>query len=431
MSTGHADDLDRPFWDVAAQTRPNDQLQADARAGLEREWARVWDLPVDFYRRKFEAAGLGPDSVPELDDIPRTTKDDLRADEAANPPLGTFRTVGLREARKIGGSTGTTGTPTIMAFGPTDKELAVEHMCRVMWRYGVRPGDSFTHSWPQGFYMSSTFTALWFDRVPLLEIPVGPPMGTDQAKEHLRLWQRLRPDGFMMTSSQLQTYEDAAEEERIDLADLFHDRPIGLLDAIFQFEGPRRRLEAKYGFRIHNMGGVGEIPGYGPTDCRHHTGVHVPGDMVVPQVVDPATGKSLPDGERGHMVVTIHGYDQLILRYDIEDICTMTWEPCPCGETGPRFTLLGRAADAVTIDGLTTLPIDAQLVLHDDGAPDFQFAAPAEQDGRALRLKIEGEGDAARHQATLQEALGVPVEVEEVPLRSLPRSTFKPRRVSS
>ncbi|HEU5151252.1 MAG TPA: hypothetical protein VFU19_12185 [Iamia sp.] len=424
-------DDDRPHWNPEVQTRPDDAIAAHVREGLAREWTRAWDVPVPFHRDRFEAAGLSRDEVPDLDDIPTFTKDDLRADEAANPPFGTHRTVSLRQALKVGGSTGTSGTPVIMAFGPADVDQAVEHMCRVMWRYGVRPHDSFTHSWPQGFYMSSTFTALWFARIPLLEIPVGPPMDVGQAAEHLRLWQRLGPHGFMMTSSQLQTYEDAAEIEGIDLRSLFEGRPIALLDAIFQFEEPRARLEERYGFRIHNMGGVGEIPGFGVTDCVHHRGLHVPSDMVVPQVVDPATGRSVADGERGHMVLTTLGYDQLIVRYDIEDICTLTHEPCPCGETGPRFTLLGRGSDAVEVDGRKILPLDVQLVLHAHDAPDFQFAPKADQTGHALRLRIEGEGDAARHQGILAEGLGVPVEVEEVAPRSLPRSTFKPRRVSA
>lgn len=421
-------DATRRFWDPETQTRPNDELRALAAAGIEREWGRPWDLSLDFYTSKYEAAGLSRDEVPDLDDIPRTTKDQLRADEHDHPLFGTHRVVGQRQAVKIGGSTGTSGTPVFMMFGAGDVERAVEHMCRVTWRYGLRPGDSITHSWPQGFYMSSTFTSLWYTRVPVLEIPVGPPMSVEEAKGHLRIWQKLRPEGFMMTSSQLLTYEDAAAEEGIDLRSLFEGRSIGLLDAIFQFEGPRTRMEERYGFRIHNMGGVGEVPGFGVTDCEHHTGLHVPGDMVLPQVVDPETGRSLPDGERGHFVINAFGYDQFVLRYDVEDICTMTWEPCPCGETGPRYTLLGRAMDVVEVDGRKILPIDAQLALHEADAPEIQFAARSEQDGSALKLRVEGEGAASRHESLLREALGVPVAVDEVAPGSLPRSTFKPRR---
>jgi phenylacetate-CoA ligase len=279
--------------------------------------------------------------------------------------------------------------------------------------------------------VSSTSTALWFTRIPILEIPVGPPMSVEMATEHLRLWQLLRPDGFQMTSSQLLTYDEAAEAAGIDLPELFEGKPIALLDSIFQFEGPRLRIERQYGFKIHNMAGAGEIPGFGVTDCEYHTGLHVPSDYVALQVVDPETGKQLPEGERGHMVVTAHGFDTFLLRYDVEDICTMTTEPCPCGETGVRYQLLGRHIDAIPVAGRTVLPIDAQLALDEHGAPELQFLARGEQDGAVLKLRVEGEGRGPEYQAILAEALGVPVQVKEVPSHSLPRSSFKPRRVSS
>jgi phenylacetate-CoA ligase len=424
-------DAARPFWDGDAQTRPNEDLQRLSSQGLAREWARVWEVPVPFYRERYEAAGLSEGVMPDLDDIPLTTKDDLRANEAAHPPFGTHRTIGLRDAVRIGGSTGTSGTPVVLMFGPKDLEVATELQCRVLWRYGVRPGDAFTHSWPQGFYSSSTSTAVWFLKSGILEMPVGPPVDTTVAADHLRLWQRLGPAGFQMTGSQLQIYEEAAAQTGIDLSEIFAGKAIGLLDAIFQFEGPRKRIEQKYGFDLRNMGGVGDICGYGLTDCHHHTGLHAPGDYSVVQIVDPATGKSLPEGERGHVVLSIFGFDGLVLRYDIEDICTMSTAPCPCGETGPRYTLLGRAIDVVTVGEHHLLPIDAQLVLDEHESPEFQLAARAEQTGRSLRIRIEGDGDASRYQGVLEESLGVPVEVEEVPLQSLPRSSWKPRRIST
>ena len=424
-------DTGRQFWNPEAQTLPRDDLSKLADAELAGEWPRAWEVPVPYFKEKYEAAGLSPESVPDLDEIPLTTKDDLRANEAANPPFGTHRVIGLRDAVRIGGSTGTSGTPVVLMFGRKDLEAATEIQSRVLWRYGVRPGDSFTHSWPQGFYSSSTSTAVWFLATGILEMPVGPPSDISVAGDHLRLWQRLRPSGFQMTGSQLQIYDEAAQNLGIDLSELFGGKVIGLLDAIFQFEGPRRRVELKYGFDVRNMGGVGDICGYGLTDCRYHTGLHAPGDFSVVQIVDPATGRSLPEGERGHLVLTTFGFDGLCLRYDIEDICTMTTETCPCGETGPRYTLLGRTIDVVEIDGRKILPIDVQLILDEFDSPEIQFAARSEQDGKTLRLKIEGDGDAPRFRATLEECLGVPVDVQEVPLHSLPRSSWKPRRISS
>jgi phenylacetate-CoA ligase len=424
-------DPSSPYWDADAQTTSNDDLAKLAEAGVRTEWERIWSLPVPFHRARLEAAGFSANDVPELGDIPRYTKNDLRADEAAHPPFGSHRTVGLREAVRIGGSTGTSGTPVFMMFGPNDLRAGIEFQCRMIWRGGIRPGDSFTHAWPQGFYISSTSTALWFIRTGVLEIPVGPPVTNEEAANHIRLWERLRPNAYQMTSSQLATYDVVAKELGIDLPELLAGTKIGLLDAIFQFEEPRKRIEAAYGFDMRNMGGVGDIPGYGLTDCAHHTGLHAPGDYSIVQAVDPETGREVPDGERGNLVITTFGLDGITLRYDFEDIVTVTHEPCPCGETGPRYTLYGRAMDIANVDGKKILPIDVQLALDDHGAPEFQFAPGAEQNGSSVRLKVEGEGRASEVASLIHDALGVPADVEEIPVGSLPRPSFKPRRVAS
>ena len=85
----------------------------------------------------------------------------------------------------------------------------------------------------------------------------------------------------------------------------------------------------------------------------------------------------------------------------------------------------------MTIDGRALLPVDVQLALDDHGAPEIQFVAQSEQDGSTLKLRIEGEGRQSEYTSILSEALGVPVAVEEVAVNSLPRSSFKPRRISA
>ena len=126
------------LWDAEVQTRDPADVAAHAEKSLRSEWARAWELPVRFHRDRFEAAGFGPDEVPPLDEIPRFDKTMIRADEAANPPFGTHRVIGLEDAVRVGSSTGTTGTPTIILYGPNDFEVAGAVGVRNMWRHGVR-----------------------------------------------------------------------------------------------------------------------------------------------------------------------------------------------------------------------------------------------------------------------------------------------------
>src|SRR5690606_10487717 len=112
------------LWDEAVQARDPVEVRRLAADALAQEWTRVWELPVPYFRDRFRTAGLAPDHLPALDDIPITTKPELRADELANPPFGTHRVVGLEDAIRLGSSTGTTGVPTLLFFGRTDVEVA-------------------------------------------------------------------------------------------------------------------------------------------------------------------------------------------------------------------------------------------------------------------------------------------------------------------
>jgi phenylacetate-CoA ligase len=419
------------LWDAEVQARDPAEVARLAAAGLRREWERVWELPVAYYRDLYSAAGLGPDEMPALDDIPRTDKPSHRADEAAHPPFGTHRVIGLEQAVRLGSSTGTTGAPTMIFYGPNDIEIHGAIGVRNMWRHGVRAGDRFTHSWPQGIYPTNVTGGRSYLTIGALEIAVGPPFTVDVAAEHLRLWQLLRPTAFMMTGSQLRTYEEAAASTGVDLAAITDGGILVFLEAACQFERPRQRVEAAYGVRIRNSGGASEIPGFATTDCAAHTGLHVAGDHFVVQACDPETGREVPDGERGTLVVSGFGVDALFLRYDVQDIVAVSRGVCECGETGPRYTLLGRRADAVTVDGRMLLPLDVQLAFEEidaDGAPEFQLVPG---DAARLQLRVESdEGGGDQIAGALAEVLGVPAAVETVPLGSLPRSSFKPRRVA-
>lgn len=420
---------ERELWDPDRQARDGSLVAKEATEAIAREWERVWDVPIPFFREKYEAAGLRRDEVPPLDRIPRTAKDEYRRDDEEHPPFGSYRAIGLDNAVRIGASTGTTGRPTLIFYGARDLEAHVEVAKRNLWRHGMRSGGRFTHSWPQGLYPSGVSGGRNYIDAGVLEIPVGPPFGEESAAEHLRLWQVLEPNGFMMTGSQLQTYQAAAEANGIDLRALFDGAICAFLEASCQFEGPRRHIEETYGFEIRNIGGASEIPGFAVSDCRYHTGLHVAGDYFLVQACDPATGEEVPEGERGTLVVTAFGTDTFTLRYDLQDIVTVASDPCPCGETGQRYTLLGRQADEVTMGDRTVLPLDIQLALHGEGSPEFQVVREADGDSGVLRLRMETDRpDAIRD--LLQEQLGGPVEIEAVAAGTLPRSSFKPRRVS-
>jgi phenylacetate-CoA ligase len=155
----------------------------------------------------------------------------------------------------------------------------------------------------------------------------------------------------------------------------------------------------------------------------------VPAAHYAIEVCDPNTGAPVAPGERGSLVISSFGLDAIVVRYDVEDIVVEHTGPCPCGQTGPRYTLLGRAADRADVGDRMVLPLDVQLALEAAGAPEFVL-----QPGRSdvLRVRVESDGQPASHYETvIRDAVGVAARVETVAVGSLPRSTFKPRRIAT
>lgn len=427
--TGALGFQDRELWNAGTEALPAAARKSRAEAALAREWDRLWDLQIPFYQEKFAAAGLSRQRFPGLDAIPLTRKSELRADEKAHPVFGRHRAVGLDQAARIAASAGTTGKPWYIFYSREDlqryRALNREHM----WRVGLRPGSHFAHSWPGGIYPTGVLGGMNYDDFGVLELPLGIPFSKQDGMRHLEVWRDVGIDTLMCTISQLQTYDDAAQELGMDLPRLLEGKTlITSGEAIWQFPAGWQRLMRSYGFkRVHNISGASECPGLVTSDNVHHTGLVVPGDHYWIQVCDPQTGREVPAGQPGHLVVSSFGMDNFVLRYDLEDLVVLNTEPCPSGTTCQRYTILGRTADMALVQGRKLLPVDVQLALEDFGAPEFMMIAGAAD---ALKLKVEGSGQAGERQHGLGAKLGVPVEIEEVPTGSLPRASFKPRRLS-
>src|SRR5207244_9102410 len=80
---------DRRYYDPDVQTMPLERLRRLQAERLARQLARVWAVPVPFFRRQLERAGLRRADLRGLDDlhsIPPTVKAELRQSEEEHPP---------------------------------------------------------------------------------------------------------------------------------------------------------------------------------------------------------------------------------------------------------------------------------------------------------------------------------------------------------
>ena len=418
---------ERRWYDPAIQTMPRERLRALQEERLARQLARVWSVPVPFFRRKLEAAGIRcAADVRGLDDlarVPTTVKAELRRSEEEHPPFGDYRGAPPSACVRLGASTGTSGTPTLILW--TRRDLEVDHAAsaRGRWRWGLRPGMSLANAHPFGMNAGGWHFSHGVEALGVLNIPSGPPVGERHVRDVIEVWRRVRPDMYRLFGNVARTYADAARALGLD--------PVRDLNLTVAGDHPAEQ-------HLMVSSGLEALPLLGSA-CEERQGAHVAEDLAIVEVIDRLSGRPCGHGARGNLVVTVLEKDNFLLRYDLEDVVRWNQAPCPCGETHHRLFYEGRVRDITTVAGREILPIDVALVLYEfpeasTPSAEYQIVRSARAaDVLHVRLEHTAGGDAAdlgrRLGERLRERLGVPVRLELFAPGALPRFAYKAARV--
>ncbi|MGZ4206025.1 MAG: phenylacetate--CoA ligase family protein [Actinomycetota bacterium] len=409
------------FFRPDVQALPREQLRALQEERLRALVHRIFEQPIPFFRDKMKAAGLDPDDIKSLDDlprIPRTVKQELRDNEAANPPLGTYRGAPVSQSIRLSTSTGTTGRPTVITFTKHDLDVEYEAGCRSFMRQGRAPGQVITHAHPGGLNGGQALLGGVIEAFGSLNVPVGLPSSQDDIARAINLWRELKPDHYEMFGPVLHIFWEAAKGMGLDPEKDLNMKPPA---DIPQYRAVSAGLDA-FAF----LGSA----------CENDRGSHMCEDEAIVEAVDNATGEPVPDGTRGNLVVTTLTKDNAMLRYDLEDVVRIERDPCLCGETHARAYWEGRRADIVRAAGKEILPNDVHMSLSDMAelarpALEFQMVRGADQTTLHVRVEAEQPSDelATRVRARLEERLGVPIGLHLLETGKLPRPFYKPLRV--
>jgi phenylacetate-CoA ligase len=418
---------ERRWYDPAIQTMPRERLRALQEERLARQLARVWSVPVPFFRRKLEAAGIrSAADVRGLDDlarVPTTVKAELRRSEEEHPPFGDYRGAPPSACVRLGASTGTSGTPTLILW--TRRDLEVDHAAsaRGRWRWGLRPGMSLANAHPFGMNAGGWHFSHGVEALDVLNIPSGPPVGDQHVRDVIEVWRRVRPDMYRLFGNVARTYADAARALGLD--------PVRDLNLTVAGDHPAEQY-------LMVSSGLEALPLLGSA-CEERQGAHLAEDLAIVEVIDRRSGRPCGHGERGNLVVTVLEKDNFLLRYDLEDVVRWNQAPCPCGETHHRLFYEGRVRDITMVAGREILPIDVALVLYEfpeasTPSAEYQIVRPARAaDVLRVRLEHTAGSDAAdlgrRLGERLRERLGVPVRLELFGPGALPRFAYKAARV--
>jgi len=431
------------FYRPEAQTMPRKELQELQSRKLKREIDRVWNQPIPFFKRKMESVGLRPEhirTVADLKNFPPTVKDELRVNEEEYPPYGDYRGAAVTDCIRLGRTTGTTGKPSTLLWTKRDYEIDAELSARSMWRCGIRPGMKLTHTHPGGLYAGADRLGSVVETAGVLNMPMGPPLSDDVIKDHLQLWNKVRPESYVLFGPVMLRYHESAIKLGYDPHKDFGMKILLIGEAACQYESTRKKYERFFDSEVHNLNGSLEIGVIMATDCKVHDGMHAPEDYVVLEVIDPDTQQPTPAGERGYLTLTTFDRDNIVIRYNLEDLVRVNPDPCSCGETHTRFFWQGRRQEVVNVSGKEILPVDVMVALNEIqelGERPIEFQM--ERWGKTQdRLKVNLEYDPSRVTDTaafgakikehFRRNLNIEVEPELVDT-AVYRSTYKPMRV--
>ncbi len=155
----------------------------------------------------------------------------------------------------------------------------------------------------------------------------------------------------------------------------------------------RERIEQSWGARVIDHHGLTEV---GPIsfECWENPGfLHLNEAEYLCEVIDPATGEAVADGQMGELVVTnLRRTASPVIRYRTADIVVRRSERCRCGRTFARLEggILARADDMVNVRGVNVFPAAIESVVRRFAEiREFRSTVTHQNAMRALSLEIE------------------------------------------
>jgi phenylacetate-CoA ligase len=200
----------------------------------------------------------------------------------------------------------------------------------------------------------------------------------------------------------------------------------------------RKKIENRLHIECFDIYGMTETGGIGTTgqDCSAHAGIHVWDDYYITEVIDPATGKNVPDGEYGEVVFTSLAREAMpIIRYRTHDISRiLSREKCACGRTHIRIDrITGRTDDMLIVKGVNFYPRQVEQALMEiPGVKDeFQIILEEHNGMTDVTINVEAEPGVTGHTVAkhLRERLGFLPKGDVFPVGALPRTEGKAKRV--
>ncbi len=423
----HCDHKTSEYWNPKYETMSRDELTDLQNRRLVSQVHRAYEKS-EYFHKKLDAHGVHPDDIHGVEDLPKLpfmTKDDFRQ----NYPLGMCLSP-REELREFHMSSGSTGIPVVMPYTQADLEQWGECMARCYRMAGLYPGDGIQITPTFGLFNGGFGFYHGARTAELFAVPTS----SGNTPRQIQLLHDFKAKGIGCVVSYMARIIEVADKMNMDFPDL----KIGIFGSETFSDEMRRKIEKRAEIQAFDIYGMTETGGVGTTgmDCQAHCGIHVWEDQYITEIVDPETGKPLPDGEYGDVVFTALTREALpVFRFRTRDISRIiSRKPCACGRTSLRLDrITGRLDDMLIIKGVNFFPRQVeQALLEIPGVlPEYQIILEEHDGITDIRINVEAQEGVtgftvAKH---LKERLGFSPKGDVFAPGTLPRSEGKAKRV--
>ncbi|AUB56199.1 phenylacetate--CoA ligase [Methanobacterium subterraneum] len=393
---------------------------------------------VPYCRQRLDEAGVTPEEIQTLKDIekiPFTTKSDLR--DAY--PFGMFA-VSTDDIVEVHTTSGTTGKPTVSGYTEKDLEIWGEVVARALSMAQATKKDIVQNCYGYGLFTGGLGVHYGGQKIGCTVIPIS----AGNTQRQIEVIQDFKSTIITCTPSYAMYLAEVLEREEIPKEDI--KLKAGVFGAEMWTEEMRAEIERRLNVSALNIYGLTEIIGPGVAqECMEKNGLHIFDDHFYPEVVDPQTLETLPEGEKGELVLTTLTREGMpVLRFRTRDITALRSGECGCGRTHVKMErITGRSDDMLKIRGVIVFPsqIERALLKIPGMEPHYQIIASRPQHLDELEVQVETSpalfSDEVKHveevkrsiEKHIHNEIGLRVNVSLVEPRSLPRSEGKAVRV--
>ena len=385
-----------------------------------------------YYGEKYKSLGIdGIKSQEDFLKLPFSEKNDLRNAY----PLG-IMACDESEVVRIHSSSGTTGQPVIIPYTAKDVEDWAIMFARCYEMAGITKNDRIQITPGYGLWTAGIGFQAGCERLGAMAIPMGP----GNTEKQLKMMVDLQSTVICATSSYaLMLGEEVTKRGLLDKIKLKK----GVIGSERWSDAMRERIHNELGIELYDIYGLTEI--YGPgigVNCKNETGIHYWDDYIYIEIIDPVTGKPVPDGEDGEIVITTLVKEGApLIRFRTHDLSRIIPEECPCGSKYPRIDIIkGRSDDMFKVRGVNMFPAQVEEILSkvEGASSEYSVTIARDDDNNkdVMLLTVEGDGNYSFDEITkkilelFKSMIGMTPKVIVVPIGTLPRSEKKTKRVT-